>query len=84
MAARTRSGTADAPSHQVRERIQAGRLLDRLEQHALGEAEMSATQLRAAEILLKKALPDLQSTALGGHDEEAARIAVVVFKGLND
>jgi hypothetical protein len=71
-------------SQAVRDRIQSDRLLDRLEKHALGEAEMSATQLRAAEILLKKTLPDLQAMALASRDAEAGLIAGVVFKGLND
>jgi hypothetical protein len=45
----------------TRERIRTGYLLSRLNKHVRGEIEMSTTQLRAAEILLKKALPDLAS-----------------------
>lgn len=41
--------------------IRVGMLRKRLEDHALGECEMTATQIRAAEILLKKAIPDLSS-----------------------
>lgn len=44
----------------VRRRIQASQLINRLRDHALGSAEMSATQIKAAEILLKKAIPDLK------------------------
>lgn len=36
-------------------------LLKRLADHVFGTTEMSATQLKAAEILLKKSLPDLQA-----------------------
>jgi hypothetical protein len=36
-------------------------LIKRVYGHAIGEVEMTQTQLRAAEILLKKTLPDLQS-----------------------
>jgi hypothetical protein len=36
-------------------------LADRLEKHAMGEIELTTTQVRAAEILLKKVVPDLAS-----------------------
>jgi len=45
----------------VRERIQVSAIVTRLQKHVAGKLEMSATQIRAAEILLKKKLPDLQS-----------------------
>lgn len=45
----------------VRERIRVGVIIKRLADHMLGKLEMSPTQLKAAEILLKKSLPDLQS-----------------------
>lgn len=52
------------PRHQdmVREKIRASQLINRLMDHALGEVDMSATQVRAAEALLKKCLPDLKSS----------------------
>ena len=36
-------------------------MLNRLQDHAFGDCEMSSTQVRAAEIALKKVLPDLSS-----------------------
>ena len=48
-------------SSEWRERIKAGELLERMQRHALGEVEMKASEIRAAEVLLKKALPDLSS-----------------------
>lgn len=45
----------------VRQRISTGMILSRLTKHVRGEIELTATQVRAAEILLKKALPDLAS-----------------------
>lgn len=57
MAARLTKRLAD----QTRDGIQTSMLIKRVYGHALGEVEMTATQLRAAEILLKKTLPDLQS-----------------------
>ena len=68
----------------VRERIQTGVLIDRLENHAVGNIEMTQTQLKAAEILLKKALPDLQSVALTGADGEGPpelRVTAVDVRG---
>jgi hypothetical protein len=47
-----------------REAIRTTELLQRLEDHALGRAEMSSTEVRAAEILLKKRLPDLSTVAM--------------------
>lgn len=56
---------------EVRTKIQASVLINRLEQHAAGKIDMSPTQVRAAEVLLKKILPDLQSAELHHHDETA-------------
>lgn len=48
----------------VRQRIQTTKLTQRLEKHALGKVEMSATQVRAAEVLLARTLPTLTQTDL--------------------
>lgn len=45
----------------VRDRIRVALLTKRLQDHALGKLEMTDSQRRATEILLKKTLPDLQS-----------------------
>lgn len=52
-----------------REKIQASQLLNRLRDHALGKIQMSATQIRAAEILLRKCLPDLAIIEYSGETE---------------
>lgn len=57
MAARL-SKTVD---ERTRLKIQTTQLVNRLTNHALNDVEMSSTQIRAIEILLKKSLPDLQS-----------------------
>ncbi len=62
MAARKRTWTPDL----VRERIQTSMLINRLHDHAFAKVEMTATQLRAAEVLLKKAIPDLSSIEYTG------------------
>lgn len=53
----------------VRERIRVSKLIQALEHHALGRREMSATRIRAAEIVLRKALPDLTAVEHSGFIE---------------
>ena len=53
----------------VRDKIQASQLVNRLTQHALGEVELSATQIRAIEILLSKSLPSLTAVEHSGEIE---------------
>jgi hypothetical protein len=43
-----------------REKIRTSMLINRLQNHVIGRIEMTQTQLRAAEVLLKKCLPDQQ------------------------
>lgn len=49
-----------------RDKIRTSMLINRLQNHVAGRVEMSASQVRAAEILLRKRLPDLNSTELSG------------------
>ena len=48
----------------TRLKIRAAQLINRLTNHANGEVEMSATQVRAIEILLRKILPDLSDVKM--------------------
>lgn len=73
MAARLRANHQD----DVRKKIQASQLVNRLTNHALGEIEMSPTQVRAAEVLLRKTLPDLSQVQGPGENGEH-RMAVEV------
>lgn len=50
----------------VRERIRVGVLVRRLQNHALGQLEMTPTQIKAAEIVLRKAVPDMRATEHSG------------------
>lgn len=61
-----------SPKHDqmTRHKIQTSQLINRLMDHAKGKNKMEPTQIKAAEILLKKALPDLQSVSLTGADGE--------------
>jgi hypothetical protein len=64
MAARLRAKHQD----EVRTKIQTSQLINKLQEHALseGESEISASRMKAIEILLRKSLPDLSSTELTG------------------
>ena len=57
MAARLRLKHQD----EVRAKIQTSQLVNRLQDHSVGKNEMSTTQVRAAEILLRKTMPDLSA-----------------------
>ena len=60
MPARNRVGL----SENTRKRIQTSMIVKRLESHILGEIDLTSTQVRSAEVLLRKTLPDLASIDL--------------------
>jgi len=82
MAARKRKVTLGP---EWREKIRASMLINRLQNHVIGRIEMSSTQLRAAEVLLKKTLPDLSAAELtgaaGGPIETVSKIERVIVEG---
>lgn len=51
---------------EARTKIQTTQLINRLQNHALGKIEMSPSQVRAVEVLLKKSVPDLSNITLAG------------------
>ena len=52
---------------EARKKIKASMLINRLHDHALSEKPlMEASQIQAANILLKKAIPDLTATTISG------------------
>lgn len=53
-------------SEEIRKKIQASQLINRLTNHALGKAKMTTTQVQAAKILLGKAVPDLKALEVTG------------------
>ena len=59
----------------TRAKIQASQLINRLQNHVDGNVELSATQIRAAEILLKKSLPDLQSVEMSADVDGEIRLS---------
>lgn len=59
----------------VRDKIRVGQLIKVLENHALnGEGEISASRMKAMEILLRKSLPDLSAVSLEGPGENGAHV----------
>lgn len=79
MAARLNKRLAD----QTRDAIQTSMLINRLVDHALGNVEMKSTQVRAAEILLNKTLPNLKQSddTITIDDEGTLNIKVTVPDG---
>lgn len=64
MATRLRAMHGD----EIRAKIQTSQLINRLTNHALGKVDLSPTQVRSIEVLIRKTLPDLQSVQLTGPD----------------
>lgn len=74
MAARLRKSHQD----DVRHKIQASQLINVLQNHALGQTEeLSASRLKAIEILLRKSIPDLsQVQGAGEQGEHLVQVSV--------
>lgn len=80
MAARLRAKHQD----EIRTKIQTSQLINVLQNHALGEdtSEMTATRMKAIELLLRKSLPDLSSMEVTGDPD--APLSVQVITGIDD
>jgi hypothetical protein len=67
------------PRHQqlIRDKINAGLLVEQLHSCAMGEIELTSQQMRAIEILLKKSVPDLSSVELSGNDSAPMVMKVI-------
>lgn len=63
----------------TRAKIQASQIINRLQGYVNGKIVLEAGQVSAGLGLLRKVLPDLQSTALTDKDGNALSIAVVRF-----
>lgn len=59
-AGRPKGSTNDGPMSEAwRKKISIGRITQRLSDHVAGNNQMTSTQIKAAEILLRKTVPDL-------------------------
>lgn len=72
MAARIRASHQD----EVRAKIQTSQLINRLHDHAFGEVDLSATQVKAIEVLLKKNLPDLSALEISGDEDNPIALEI--------
>lgn len=76
MAARMRKSHQD----DVRAKIQASMLVDRVQKYALGELsdeEVSSNRLNAIKLLLSKTLPDLSSVEVTGDENNPVAIQAI-------
>ena len=60
---------------EAREKIRTTQLINRLQNHALGTVDMSPTQVRATEVMLRKRIPDLSSVSVAG-DQEGGPVVI--------
>ena len=73
MAKRTRRIKLD---EHWKKRIKIGVIMDRLIKCVNGELDMTNAQLKAADMLLKKVVPDLARTELTGKDNEPLQVVI--------
>lgn len=73
MAARTVKIRHD---EETRSKIRTSQLLNRLNDHVFNGTEVSPTQMKAIEVLLRKTLPDLSSVEISGDPESPVNILI--------
>jgi hypothetical protein len=65
-------------SEQVRAKIQASVLIDRLQKHVTGELELTASQITAAQVLLDRSVPKLSQIQHSGDNENPVQVGVTL------
>lgn len=71
MAARTRKIKHD---DETRAKIQAAQIINRMMGCVMGELTLDSNQVSCAKGLLNKVLPDLQSTTIGGDEDNPVEL----------
>jgi hypothetical protein len=71
-------------SDEHRVKIQNSNILNALVEHVEGKREMSATQVSAGLGLLKKVMPDLQSTTIGGDEDNPLKLIHRIERVIKD
>ena len=61
-----------------RESIKVSMLINRLNDHILGKVELSATQVRSIEVLLRKAMPDLKAMEISGDADNPVMVSLPI------
>lgn len=65
----------------TRDKIKTSQLINRLTKHALEDLELSTSQVKAIEVLLRKTLPDLKALEITGAGGEALTITLMQYTG---
>lgn len=65
-------------SEQVRAKIQASVIIDRLQKHVSGELEMTASQIAAANALLDRSVPKLSQVQHVGDPDNPVQVGVTL------
>jgi len=73
MAART---TKIRHDEETRAKIKTSQLLNRLNNHVFANVEISQTQMKAIEILLRKTLPDLAAVQLSSDPDQPVKMVI--------
>lgn len=60
----------------VRQKIQASVIIDRFHKHFMGSLEMTATQIKAGEVLLDRSVPKLSQIQHTGEDGGPLKVIV--------
>jgi len=66
---------------ETRAKIQTSQLLNRLNDHVFSDTDISQTQMKAIEILLRKTLPDLAAVQISGDAEQPVKMVIEWNKG---
>lgn len=73
MAARNKA----SHDYKTRQKIKTTQLVNRLTDHALGKIELSTSQVRSIEVLLRKTLADLSQTTLVGDEDQPLTVNTI-------
>lgn len=65
----------------VKDKIQGSQLVNRLQNHALGKCDMTASQVKAAQILLGKIVSDAPKEITGAEGAPLMASPVIVIGG---
>lgn len=82
MAARKGEHFQTRMSNEHRVKIQNSNILNALIEHALGEREMSSTQVQTGLGLLRKVLPDLTSATIEGGENPLVVAHKILLQGV--
>ena len=81
-ATKTHSGQVNAATQdRIRSKIKVFEIVEKLQDHILTGLKLTNTQVRAAEILMRKVAPDLLATAISDARSDALPVLQIVRRG---